>query len=109
MAIGTVAAIGLGLAGVGSVLSSKSNKKAATTAANTQYQVAQQNNALAANIYGQNKAALTPYMQTGHTASTQLNAMLGLGTDAQRAAAQGDFRDYIASSDYGFQFGQGAN
>lgn len=109
MAIGTAAAIGLGIAGVGSFLGSKSNKKAANTAANAQLQTANQNNALARDIYGQNKTALTPFMQGGTAAGTQLNALLGLGTPAQANEARGDFRNWIGNSDYGFQFGQGSN
>src|SRR5688500_12408226 len=109
MAIGTIAAIGLGAAGLGSVLGAKSNKKAASTAANAQTQVAAQNNALVRDIYGQNKAALSPFMQGGTAAGTQLNALLGLGTQAQTDEARGDFRNWIGNSDYGFQFGQGSN
>lgn len=109
MAIGTAAAIGLGAAGIGSILGGKSQKKAANTAANAQIQTANQNNALARDIYGQNKAALSPFMQTGQAAGTQLNALLGLGTPEQATEARGDFRDWIGNSDYGFQFGQGAN
>lgn len=79
MAIGTLAAIGLGAAGVGSFLGGKSAKKAATKAADTSLQVANQNNALASDIYGQNQQALSPYMARGNVAGDQMNAMLGLG------------------------------
>lgn len=168
MAIGTAAAIGLGVAGVGSFLSSKSNKKAAKTAADSSLQVATQNNALAQNIYGQNQAALSPFMQRGNAAGDTLNAFLGIGgqpaqpqpqtsyTGANPAAApvgmgyqnpmqarrnaflgaepiqefagpaapmqqtgvagpmpqqpgQDPFRQFIANSDYAFQFGEGSN
>lgn len=109
MAIGTAAAIGLGAAGLGSFLGGKSSKKAATAAANAQTQMAAQTNALARDIYGQNKAALTPFMQGGTAAGNQLNAMLGLTTEAERNEGLTDFSRYIRTSDYGFQFGEGAN
>ncbi len=78
MAIGTAAAIGLGLAGVGSAVGASSSKKAANRAADTSLQVAQQNNALAREIYGQNQQALSPFMQRGNAAGDQINALLGL-------------------------------
>lgn len=106
MAIGTLAAIGLGAAGVGSFLSSKSNKKAATYAADTSYQTAALNNALAQNIYGQNKEALTPYMNVGNQASNTLNSLLGYH-DAE--AGQSAFRSWLRNSDYAFQFDEGEN
>lgn len=83
MAIGTAAAIGLGVAGVGSVLGSKSQSKAASKAADTSLQVAQQNNALARDIYGQNKDILNPYVQRGNPAGATLNALLGIGGTQQ--------------------------
>lgn len=109
MAIGTAAAIGLGVAGIGSALAGSSQKKAAGKAADISLQTARENNALARDIHGQNKAALTPFMQTGGAATQQLNALLGLGTHTDRVAADQDFGRYIAGSDYAFRFGTGAN
>jgi hypothetical protein len=128
MAIGTMAAIGIGAGVLGSVLSSKSQSKAAKTAANTQAQVASQNNALAANIYGQNREALSPFMARGNAAGNALNGMLGIGQPGtMQSFGDGDrflgspmagsanpggmdpFRQFIQNSDYGFQFGEGAN
>lgn len=106
MAIGTMAAIGLGAAGVGSFLGSKSQSKAAKTAANTQQQVANQNNALAQGIYNQNQQTLAPYVQAGVPAVGAMNSMLGLGDPAQ---GQNAFRQFMQNSDYGFQFGEGSN
>lgn len=83
MAIGTMTAIGLGLGAVGAFAGAKSKSKAAKTAANAQAATTQQNNALAANIYGQNQAALSPFMQRGNAAGDQLNAFLGLGGQPQ--------------------------
>jgi hypothetical protein len=88
MAIGTAAAIGLGIAGVGSFLGSKSQNKAANKAADTSLQVAAQNNALAKDIYGQNQQALSPYMQRGNAAGDTMNALLGLGGPQQAPQGQ---------------------
>lgn len=109
MAIGTLAAIGLAAGGIGSALGASSNKKAANKAADVSLQTAQMNNALAANIYGQNKGILSPSIDRGDVAGGRINALLGLGTPQEMATAQGGFRDFIKGSDYGFQFGQGAN
>lgn len=79
MAIGTAAAIGLGVAGVGSFLGGKSASKAASKAADTSLAVAQQNNALARDIYGQNKQVLSPFVGRGNVAGDHINALLGLG------------------------------
>lgn len=87
MAIGTIAAIGLGAAGIGSALGGSSANKAASKAADVSLQVAQENNALAKDIYGQNKASLTPYMQRGNAAGDAINALLGLGGVSQPAQA----------------------
>lgn len=106
MAIGTLAAIGLGAGALGSVLGSKSQNKAATQAANAQTQVAQQNNALAQWMYGQNRDVLSPYVNRGNEAGGGLQSMLGFGDQEQ---GRGLFRNYIQNSDYGFQFGEGAN
>lgn len=109
MAIGTAAAIGIGLAGVGSALGARSQSKAAGKAADTSMAVAQQNNALAANIYGQNKATLSPYVQSGEPAGNQLNAMLGLNGVRAGNLANNDFGSYLKRSDYAFQLGTGTN
>lgn len=109
MAIGTLAAIGIAGAVGGSILGAKSNQKAANTAANAQTQNTASNNALAANIYGQNKDVLAPYVQTGIPATGTLNGLLGLGTAEQQQGAQNAFGNFIQNSDYGFKFGQGSN
>lgn len=71
--IGGVASIGGGL------LSASAQKKAANKAADTSLAVAQQNNALASNIYNQNAAALSPFQQRGNAAGDAINSLLGLG------------------------------
>lgn len=78
MAIGTAAAIGLGLGAVGSVVGASSANKAAGKAADTSLAVAEKNNALAREIYGQNQSALSPFMNRGNVAGDYINAFLGL-------------------------------
>lgn len=109
MAIGTAAAIGLGIAGVGSFLGAKSQSKAANRASDISYQTAQQNNALTRDIYRQNKQTLAPFVQGGGEAGDQLNALLGLRGVRAGNLARNDFGDYLKRSDYGFQFATGAN
>ncbi len=71
--IGGVASI------AGGILSSKSQKKAANTAAQVATDNTAANNALAKDIYGQNKQTLAPFVNTGTNASGAINALLGLG------------------------------
>ena len=78
MAVSTLAAIGLGLGAIGSVASASSQKSAANKAAQVATDTNATNNALARDIYSQNKGALAPFMQRGNTAGSYLNAMLGL-------------------------------
>lgn len=109
MAIGTAAAIGLGLGAIGAVASSSANKSAANTAANAQTQNTAANNALAQSIYNQNQATLAPYVGAGIPATNTLTGLYGLGTAAQSQQAAKAFGQYIQNSDYGFQFGTGSN
>lgn len=101
MAIGTAAAIGLGVAGIGSALGSRSASKAAGKAADTSLQVAQQNNALARDIYGQNKEALNPFVSRGNRAGDAINALLGLGGNEQGGAYGQQLPQQNALSQYG--------
>lgn len=78
MAIGTLAAIGLGLGAIGGIASASAQKSAANKASQVAQSTADGNNALARDIYGQNQQALAPFMQRGNTAGSYLNAMLGL-------------------------------
>ena len=80
MAIGTGLAL-LGSAvigGVGSAISNKNSNKAVTQAANSQQQVASENNALTRDIYNQNRGILDPYVSRGNQAGGAINALLGL-------------------------------
>lgn len=78
MAIGTIAAIGLGLGAVGQVVGASSANKAAGKAADVSLEVAEKNNALTREIYGKNERNFTPFMQTGNAAMGQVNALLGI-------------------------------
>ncbi len=78
MAIGTLTAIGLGLGAVGAIASSSAQKSAANKAAQVATDTNATNNALAREVYGQNKAALAPFMQRGNVAGDYINAMLGI-------------------------------
>lgn len=113
MAIGTAAAIGIGVAGLGSALSSRSQSKAAGKAADTSMAVAQQNNALAREIYGQNQQTLNPYVNRGNEAGNALNALLGLGGSpaAQQQQVQpnalSQFQGGRMPAGYGYGLGDG--
>lgn len=106
MAIATAAAIGLGLAAAGTVASTVSSNNASRRAVNAQTQNTATNNALQANIYGQNKEALAPYVQSGVQAQTQLNSLLGLGGQQAQMGAFDTFRN---SAGYQFQRDEGLN
>lgn len=103
-----LAIIGAGLAigGIGAVASANSNKKSATIAANTAQNTTNQNNALASNIYDRNSQTLAPYVQAGLPANALLGGAAGYG---DQAGYQNAFGNFIKNSDYGFQFGEGAN
>lgn len=91
--IGAVASIG------GSMLGASASKKAANKAADTSMQTAQMNNALSREIYGQNTANLSPFMQRGNESGEQINALL-----AGNPAAFDAFRN---STNYQFRLGEG--
>lgn len=77
MPVGLIAGVVSGAASIGgALLSSKSQKKAAQTAADTSLQTAQANNALTQGIYNQNTANLRPFMQSGTRANALLDNLL---------------------------------
>jgi hypothetical protein len=87
----------------GSAISASSQKKAANKAADAQSQAAADNNALQRDIYGQNKTALTPFMDRGNTAGNYLNAFLGLPTGAAASTTGGaagapDYAAYVQAN-----------
>lgn len=106
MAIGTLAAIGIGLAGVGSAVGGISAGKGASKAADISAQNNADNNALAREVYGQNKEVLNPYAQSGLPANALLGGAAGYGDQQGYRDA---FRNYIGNSDYAFQAQEGGN
>lgn len=78
--MGLAAVIGVGAVAsvAGGVISGNAQKNAANKAADTSMAVAQENSALAREIYGENKSALSPYMERGNAAGGAINALLGL-------------------------------
>ncbi|HWV59146.1 MAG TPA: hypothetical protein VN034_00715 [Sphingopyxis sp.] len=121
------AVIGGVIAGAGAIggaaLSSKAQKKAASTAANAQLDATAQNNALAREQYGLNQAALAPWQQRGNAAGTAVNALLGIGqtvpannntpaaqaaaTAAQKLQYDNAFKNFQKSTGYQFRLGEG--
>jgi hypothetical protein len=64
----------VGAAGIGAAASISASNKASKTAK----AAADANNALQERIYGENKAVLSPYVQAGNTATSAIQALLGL-------------------------------
>lgn len=94
-----VAILGAAAIGAGaSALASSSASKAATNAANL-------NNQTQLQIYGQNKATLSPFVNSGTQAQGSINALLGLGGDAQ--GASNAFNQFQNSDGYQFRVDQG--
>ena len=92
MAIGTLAAIGIGLAGAGTAASAAIGAKASKNASQAATQAADRSAEVQREIYWQNKEILSPYTQRGNTAGNYLNAFLGIPgqTVAPPAPANGN-------------------
>lgn len=95
-----VAAAIAGAAVIGGATSIISANKAAKTAK----KVAASNNALQTDIYNQNKATLSPFVQQGSNVTPIINGALGLG-DA--AAASKAFDTFRGSDGYQFRTNEG--
>jgi hypothetical protein len=76
--LGVSALVGAGA----SILGAKSNNKAINKATDAQTASTAEQTALQRDIYGQNKAALSPFMQRGNVAGDTIMAALGLGGTA---------------------------
>lgn len=96
LAIGAVAAAGIGAAASHSAANKASN--AATNAANS-------NNALQKQVYDTNAATLSPYVKAGNTATTSIQSLLGLGGNS--AGADAAYDAYKGSSEYQSRLTQG--
>lgn len=97
-----VAAIG-GAAVIGAGASIATSNKAAKTAKEN----AATNNALQADIYNQNKAALAPYQAAGAPATAAINSLLGLDGDPTKSRAA--LQTYYDSTGYDSRLKQGQN
>lgn len=64
---------------IGNIVGAKSNRKAAKQVAADSRATNEANNALAREVYGQNRDILNPYVQRGNAAGNAMNALLGLG------------------------------
>lgn len=105
MTVVTSALIIGGLGAAATVYASNQSNKAARQVSNDATQTANNNNALAREIYDQNRQVLAPYVQTGNQAGTAMQSLLGLSEDP-RAFDQA-FNNYRNSTGYQFQFDQG--
>jgi hypothetical protein len=76
------AVVGAGAGIYSSSQASHAQTQAANQASSTELAVAQQNNALAQEIYGQNAARLDPYSAMGLPAGGEYNALLGIAVPA---------------------------
>lgn len=79
MAIGTLAAIGLGLAGVGSIASSRSQSNASRTAAQASNYGADRAADVIRQNYSDSAGALAPWQRSGLQANALLNDFYGIG------------------------------
>lgn len=101
MAIGTLAAIGIGLAGAGSVASSISKNKAADKAAAATTAAADKSAEVIRSNYQDSAAALQPWQSQGLQANALINSALGL-TPTQPAQSFGQPQaTYQPAQDYG--------
>lgn len=104
-----IAGVGLAAAGAGSAIAaskqSSAAKKAAQVASDTSLEVAEKNNALTREIYGENKEVLRPWQTMGLDATGSINAMLGLLPGG--AGENMGFDAYKRSSAYDDRLGTG--
>ncbi len=101
-----VAVIG-GTALAGSAIGAVASSSAADKAANVSQSNTNANNALAANIYDQNKSTLAPFVAQGGAATSYINQLLGLGGANPSGGAGAAFDAYKNSDGYQFRLNQG--
>lgn len=102
MAIGTLAAIGIGLAGAGSVASSISKNKAADKAAAATTAAADRSADVIEQNYNKSAAALAPWQSQGLQANALINSALGL-TPTQPAQSYGSPQASYQPATNGYQ------
>lgn len=104
--------IAAGVAAAGGVASAVVSSHAAGKASKAATDAATQNNNLQRDIYNQNKATLSPFVNNGTTAGNYYNALLGLpgangGANDNRPGAQQAFNTFQNSDGYQFRMGEG--
>lgn len=99
-------AIAAGIGAVGAIGGAVISNKGASKAAKTQADSNAQNVALQRDIYGQNKAALAPWQQSGLAANSLYTSALGI-PGGNPAAAQSAFDTFRNSTGYQFRMNQG--
>ncbi len=85
----------------GGILGSNAAGDAAKAAQNA----AQQSNQVSSNVWNQNQSNLNPFIGAGQNANSALSGLLGIGGNP--AASQSAFNNYLNSTNYQFQLGQG--
>lgn len=88
MPVGAIVGAGVASAGA-SVIAGSKNAGAINKATDAQTASNAQSLALQQQIYGENKAALAPFVGTGVAATNQINALLGLAVPQQQATPSG--------------------
>lgn len=86
MALGTLGALALGGIALGGVASAGINASASRRAVDASTAATAENNALAREIYAQNRETLAPFVQQGGRATQFINQFLGLGNPAPSPA-----------------------
>lgn len=100
------AAIGGSVAsGIGSVANGVLGANAAGTASKAAQQAAAEDKAYSEGIYNTAQTNVNPYINSGSNATSALSGLLGTGGDP--AASQTAFNNYLNSTNYKFQLGQG--
>lgn len=100
-------AIGSAIGAIGGALLGGGGKSGAKKAAKAQVEAARIAAETQKEIYGQNKAMLSPFTNAATPATANINALLGLGGD--REAANNAFQGWLDDSNYAFDLNRGLN
>tara|TARA_R110000772_G_scaffold89304_2_gene185103 strand:+ start:875 stop:1753 length:879 start_codon:yes stop_codon:yes gene_type:complete len=96
------AAIGVGVLGAGaSVVGASKNSKAIKASTQAQSDSNAASVALQREVYGNNEAALSPFMSRGNAAGDQLNDLLGLGGQPAQQQQQPNLTNYFSGANPG--------
>lgn len=99
--------MGAAISGGFSLLGSAATSSAAQSAAKDQATASANNLAFEKSIYNTGQQQLTPDINEGNSAGSALAGLLGTGGDP--AASDAAFKNYLGSTNYQFQLGQGEN